>query len=177
MKNKKTIEIRAHKKTGEVGFCPNCSGLVDVAVDPNDRLDERIFKAVIDSGYLARWDIMQFINREIARAQVEIGEMGAILGLASLGPKLYWAIETAADAAKHELDFGSWSNSYIYTSENQHEKLWDELVDLLIVAIVAGKGIERLTGERRDLMRAAVERVENEDKRGGRKNSNVKSGF
>jgi len=151
--------------SGEFGFCPECGKVVDVKVLPQDRLQKRIEKAVQERGYRDGWSPKQFLGRQVAKLLEELAEFSSPL-IGVVPEYLYGEIVVVGDMGKFQFDHGDWEDGYL--SEDMAKSIREELFDMQVVLVNMAAAIGELLNEDCDLMKGAVEKAENDIKRGVR---------
>jgi len=149
----------------EVGFCKKCGTVTEVAVLPQDRLQERVVAAVEKRGYMKGWTAGQFLARQAAKLMEELGELAADMR-GVLPVELHSRMQDAADSGRFHFDTGYWHDGIWDT--DQLERIWKELVDMQVVLACAAGALEKVGRPGCDLMQGAVEKAEKDVERGVR---------
>lgn len=152
-------------KTDEVGFCPECGGLVDVKVQPQDRLQARIAMATARRGYRKGWSPEQFLARQGAKLLEEFAEFGAPL-FGILPDYLWHQMLAAGDAGKWQFDHGYWVHRPI--PKDTLRAMERELYDMQVVLVNMAAALSELLDDEVDLMKGAARKAETDVERGVR---------
>jgi len=152
--------------SGEFGFCSECGKAVEVVVEPQDRLQARVAKAVQERGYREGWTARQFLGRQTAKLLEELAEFSSPL-IGIVPEYLFGEIVVAGDTGKFQFDHGEWEDGYL--SQDTLRNMRMELFDMQVVLVNMAAAIESLLNEECDLLKGAVEKAEVDVERGVRR--------
>lgn len=121
-----------------------------------------IAQAVTDRGYRAGWTPAQFIARQVVKLGEELGELAANMNLPAQAGGLY---KTGQVCRKL---FDSQPIWRIITPQISIQHAKKEAADMLIVLLNLAASISELEGDHFDLIEAALQKAEQDQKRGVR---------
>ena len=130
---------------------------------------QEVFNAVKTRGYVDDWTMRQFMSRQVAKLQEELGELAEIClnGSSSLSRDMLITAEVAKIAFNYKgHDF--WEDAAVNITMSSFKQVRKELTDMQVVLFCLSEATVKYSGTMFDVVEAAVEKSTSDIERGAR---------
>ena len=130
---------------------------------------EATFDAVKDRGYVSNWTMRQFMARQVAKLQEELGELAEIClsGSSPLSRDILFTGDVAKMAFDNE-DHEFWEDEAENITMSSFKQIREELADLQVVLFCLTEATVKYSGTLFNVAEAAVEKSTSDIERGVR---------
>ena len=128
---------------------------------------EEVFQAVKARGYVSDWTMRQFMSRQVAKLQEELGELAEIClnGSSPLSRDILFAMEVAGHTFDNEgPEF--WEDAATNITMSSFKQIRQELADLQVVLLCLAEATVKYSGTMFDVVEAAVGKSTSDIERG-----------